>query len=408
MNSRLHILLAIESLAAAGGGPPRSVCGLAGALAADHRVTILAGGSPSDPGIVRPDPRVKMAWLGARPRGWQGVSRDALRLPRLVRDAIAGAQPDIVHDNGVWSAFNHAVAAACTRLRVPRVVATRGMLTAWSVRHKRWKKRLAWLAYQRRDLAGAALIHATAEMEVADLRALGVRTPAAVVPNGCDLPPEQILPAPLAGQYALFLSRIHPKKGLLELVDAWRQARPPGWRLVIAGPDDAGHGGQVAAAAARAGLTWRDVAAHTPAGWEDPGLFGADIICAGAVEGARKWSLLAGAGVFVLPTHSENFGLVVCEALACGVPVITTRGTPWQELETHGCGWWIEIGAAPLATALSVATASTDETRRAMGTRGRILVSDSYTWMAVARRMAPWYRGITSGGVPPKQNQPPA
>ena len=100
------------------------------------------------------------------------------------------------------------------------------------------------------------------------------------------------------------------------------------------------------------------------------------------------------------PTFSENFGVVVAEALGHGLPVITTRGAPWADLETHGCGWWIDIGVEPLAAALRQAMALSDDERRAMGERGRAYVQ-RYNWDVIAREMIHVYRWMLGHGDPP-------
>jgi glycosyltransferase involved in cell wall biosynthesis len=221
---------------------------------------------------------------------------------------------------------------------------------------------------------------------------------------------------------ALFVSRVHPKKGLFNLVDAWellkkRPASISGWRFVIAGPDEEGFAAAVMARANAAGV-------------------GGDFEMVGPTFGRQKEDLYAHADLFVLPTFSENFGVVVIEALAHGCPVITTKGAPWAELvgntasvaewqdsrdvaraestpivspatqatpatpanpviAANGrCGWWIDIGVEPLADALREAMALTDEERWAMGQNGRILVETKYTWPAITVQMKSAYEKV--------------
>ncbi len=151
----------------------------------------------------------------------------------------------------------------------------------------------------------------------------------------------------------MYLGRNHLLKGLDLLTEAWERVKRDGWRLKLVGP----------------GL---------------PG---------GLVEGEEKWRVLRAADVFVLPTRSENFGIVVAEALAAGVPVITTKGAPWAELVSENCGWWVEVGVEPRAEALREAMGLTDEERRAMGENGRRLVERKYKWEAVGARMVEVYCG---------------
>jgi glycosyltransferase involved in cell wall biosynthesis len=120
------------------------------------------------------------------------------------------------------------------------------------------------------------------------------------------------------------------------------------------------------------------------------------------VEGEAKWNLYRSADLFVLPSHSENFGLVVAEALACGVPVIASRGTPWEDLITHRCGWWVDNRPETLADALREATGLTDEERQAMGARGRDLVKTKYSWSPVAAQMKSVYQWMLGQGPKPE------
>ncbi len=155
------------------------------------------------------------------------------------------------------------------------------------------------------------------------------------------------------------MGRIHRSKGLLNLVQAWAKVRPPNWKIILAGPDEENHRAEVEAAISQNHL-------------------GGVFEFTGLVDGQHKWDLYQRADLFILPTFTENFGLTVAEALAVGVPVITTHGAPWADLENYRCGWWVEIGAAPLAEALRQATSITEETRNEMGQRGRELASEKF------------------------------
>ena len=177
------------------------------------------------------------------------------------------------------------------------------------------------------------------------------------------------------------MSRINPTKGLLNLAFAWKQVTMEfrDWCLVIAGPDEMGHISEVQAAL---GGTER-------------------VHFLGALTGDERLAAYAAAELFVLPTLSESFGLVVAEALAAGVPVITTKGAPWQELEEHGCGWWIDIGSEPLEAALRRALLRTSDELAVMGIRGRNLVVRKYSWSTIGREMISVYKWILGQGECP-------
>jgi glycosyltransferase involved in cell wall biosynthesis len=293
-------------------------------------------------------------------------------------------QPEIVHDHGVWLPSNHQAAAFAKRQDIPLVVSPRGMLEPWSMRHRRLKKKGAWLFYQGRDLRSAACLHATSSQEAAGFRKLGLKQPVIVLPNGVTLPEREAMrPAKRReGRVILFMSRIHPKKGLPLLIEAWRRVRKSGWTIRIIGPDEGGHADEVRRLAAEAGV-------------------GGDVVIESPVDDAGKWNVFAAADVFILPTYSENFGIVVAEALAAGVPVITTTGTPWSELEEWEAGWWVEPTANGIEAALGKAISKTDEELAAMGRRGREKVLGRYSWPAIAEQMREAYSWIINGGQAP-------
>lgn len=282
---------------------------------------------------------------------------------------------DVIHIHGLWTPFFHRVCRMARRSKTPYLISPHGMLTPWALRNKMLKKFIGLLAYQWMDLRQANWLHATAASEIADFRRIGLCNKTLVAPLGVSLPDltSQDLAEP-RNKTLLFVSRVQRKKGLSNLVEAWAQVKKSSpklvddWRIRVVGPDEDGHVAELTALCRRLGV---DDA------FEFVGpKFGADL----------KAEYVA-ADLFVLPTHSENFGSVVIEALAHEVTVITTKGAPWAELEERRCGWWIDIGVDPLVKVLKEAMALSDEERRAMGMRGRELVREKYSWSAVAKQM---------------------
>jgi glycosyltransferase involved in cell wall biosynthesis len=384
---KLQAVHTIPGLKRAAGGVSRSVPGLCTALSRAGLPTLLV--SQRDRNTPRQSPLLPDADV-VPTRLIEGYDWERLRVsftPGLARELegiCRDAAPCVVHDHGLWLHMNHVTARVAARTGVRRVVSPRGMLDGWSLQYRGWKKNLAWSMYQRRDLELASAFSATSLREADSIRALGLRQPVAVIPNGIDMPGQspRAQPEPDQDRMVLFMSRIHPKKGLLDLVAAWARLQPAGWRLVIAGPDEGGHQAEVQAAARAAGIAEA-------------------IDFVGPLDGEAKERALRGADIFVLPTYSENFGIVVGEALSYGVPVITTNVTPWEELTARDCGWWIDTGADPLAGALAVACSASDERRREMGKRGRRLIEERYSWRSAAEKHIEFYQWLWTGADKP-------
>jgi glycosyltransferase involved in cell wall biosynthesis len=295
-------------------------------------------------------------------------------LPDLVRWA------DVVHVHSNWT-FPVWWASHCAlRAGKALVMSPHGCLDPVRLAHSAWKKRLAGLL-DRRYLQRATAIHATSDAELEWIeRYVGKGPRICVIPNGVEMPETlSSAPKPVGRmRQVLYLGRLHPLKGLNFLLDAWRLATSAmpiaqQWQLVITGPDEQGMRQRLQSQAASLGLT--------------------DVVFLGPLYGEEKARALADADLVVLPSRSENFGIVVAEALAAGVPVITTKGTPWGEIDGV-CGWWVDVNAAAIAHALAAAMQLTDEQRAAMGARGRGLVAAKYQWSTVGHRMTELYQQL--------------
>jgi len=211
---------------------------------------------------------------------------------------------------------------------------------------------------------------------------MGFRQPVVVIPNGIDVP--EYVPKPGGSMRTLlFLGRIHPKKGLEILLRAWEavQCRFTDWRLRIVGPNERGYRDEMQRLAETLRLERMEFV--------------------NTLYGERKWQAYRDADLFVLPTRHENFGLVVAEALAAGTPAIVTKGAPWSGVESHGAGWWIDIGVDPLVACLENALSLHSEVLSEMGWKGRDWMAEEFSWERVGHRMAETYRWIINGGDRP-------
>jgi glycosyltransferase involved in cell wall biosynthesis len=233
-------------------------------------------------------------------------------------------------------------------------------------------------------------------MEAEAIRRYGLKQPIAVIPNGVDVPDDNVVHSRelmelrfsrlRERRWLLFMGRLDPKKGVDILLDAWRSLHRdfPDWHLVIAGPD-------------LVGLTATLVA--TVSGND---FLRKSITFTGMLDGELKRSALANADVFILPTLSENFGIAVAEALAFGTPVVTTTAAPWADIVAYDCGWWVAPERAEITDALRSAMSRSPDQLGAQGQRGRQLVSERYSWDSVGSLMVNVYRWILSGGIVPE------
>lgn len=314
---------------------------------------------------------------------WPILGRFAVSTSLVSALGRKAQEVDIVHNHSLWSMVNVAAGWVVPGRRAKLVTSPRGTLSAWALSRSRGVKRVLW-PLQRRALSRADLLHATSDVELQEIRAQGFTAPVAVVPNGIDLPELPSSKAQTGERTLLFLSRIHPTKGLDRLLHAWLQLQPrhPQWRLVIAGRGVAAHVQQVQALAATLGVQ--------------------RVAFPGPLYGEAKAQAYFGADLFVLPTHSENFGMVVAEALAHGCPAVVSRGAPWPGLEPEGCGWWVDNSVPTLAAALDAAMQLPPEQLAAMGLRGRAWMARDYGWAAIGQKMDAAYRWIVLGGNKPK------
>lgn len=297
------------------------------------------------------------------------MRREWLRLLEDVR-------PDVVHVNTCWLPSCAMVQRWAQNKGYKVVLSPHGMLEPWILhRHYFVKKLPAILLYQKAVVKRADIIHATAESERDNLLALGWNKRIAIVANGVDVGSIKMKQSWRRTGKILFLSRVHPKKGIEFLIESAAAQKEENFVVLIAGEGEPSYIETLKERARRLGISDK-------------------IIFLGGIYGDEKWRLYREADLFVLPTHSENFGIVIAEALASGTPVVTTIGTPWQELSTLRCGWWTEIGTHPTTEALRSFFSLTEEELEQMGRRGRRLIEENYSTQKVARDMVRMYLSL--------------
>lgn len=381
-----HCLEITSSLDPRCGGICASLPLLAKAVAAEgrFRTTILVAHGPDQDSASRPvDGVPTIATTLRRVEGWTGGPGS-----RSVRDHIAAA--DLLHIHGLWETHSVLAARWARRLGRPFVVSVHGMLERWALKNKWWKKQPYWRLVESRGLRQATCLRALTRTEVDDYRRLALRNPIAVIPYGLETPEVsspglflQRFPT-LAGQrLILFLGRIHYKKGVDLLCRAWAgvSRRFPEAHLVLAGPDFESTRATVEALVRELKIQER-------------------VSFTGMLAGELKWSALAAAEVFVLPSYSEGLPVAVLEALGMGKPVIITRPCNLAEVGQAGCGWVVEPDVAQLKAALTEFLQAEGSLVRAMGASGRRLFESRYTCQKVGAQMAAVYEWILGGPAP--------
>lgn len=313
------------------------------------------------------------------------------------------ASIDIIQISGFWAYSAYAASRVARKNKIPYVIRPAGCLEPWRLRNtffKMLKKKAYLKLICQVMIRNAACLHAVSLREAEHFRLVGYRGSITIIPNGVntvefslgDRKEAEILWPDLKNrQVVLFMSRLSPEKGLDLLIPVWADLIKSGAfedvLLIIAGPDDRGY---------------RKVVQ----GMIDRYDMGSRILMTGMVRGQGKLALLRRADVFILPSYSENFGIVVAEALACGTPVITTTGTPWKELEDVDAGRWVPPRKPELYQALRELMDKSEPQRKAMGHRGRRLVLENYNWDKIARQFLTVYSCILQGKDIPLHPKP--
>lgn len=365
----------VPSLEDRHGGPSRSVRALADAAARIGLKTTVA---------ATHDPRHALAATDAGAAALRLFPRDVPRWlcrSAALRRHLLDERYDCIHAHALWLLTLDYARAASARHHSRFVISPRGMLSPWAYGHNRWKKRLAELLVHPGAFRAAHGWHATSTAEADDIRRLGFTQPICVAPNGVTLPTDAELAAArdfwlarcpaLAGRrVAVFYSRLHRKKRVRELIDSWARLRTGDWFLLVIGTPEEYTPEQVQGWIASAGVQGR-AAAFSGEGVPPPYGVGS---------------------LFLLPTHSENFGLVIAEALAAGLPAITTDQTPWHGLDEREAGWCVawENWDRTLAAALAESPAQLED----RGRRGRSWVMAKFTWEGAARMLKVFYRDL--------------
>ena len=307
-----------------------------------------------------------------------------------LRRMLADSHSDLLHQHGIWMDDQWATLQWQKKTARPVVISPHGMLDPWAVRNSAWKKKLAGWLFANESLRRADCIHALCQSEAEAIRAYGLTNPIAIIPNGVELPAQISNHCPLTAggkRKLLFLGRIHPKKGLAELISGWAKAQSlkskdfSEWQLLIAGWDDGRYEQGLKELAEGLGV-------------------GDAISFLGSKFGDEKEALLRNVDAFILPSFSEGLPMSVLEAWSYGLPVVMTDFCNIPEGFVAGAALEIEPNAESIAGGLAQLGDMSASDLSSMGDRGRKLVERQFTWDKIAQDMKAVYEWCLGGEKP--------
>lgn len=385
----MKMLHVIASIAPRYGGPSSVVVHLCRKMAKlGHEATIFTTNINGKENLNVPLDRpvytdgVKVRYF---PVQWPRYYTVSLPLGRaLAKDT---SKFDIIHIHSIYSFHTLVASHYCRKFNVPYLIRPHGSLDPYLTERHPVRKRVYTLLFLQRDLDRAAAIHFNTQEEMRLTESFEIKAPGVVVPNGID--PSEFSDPSAQGLFRrkcpelkdkeiiLFLGRINFKKGLDILARAFGEVarKRENAYLVLTGPDNEGYGMKVRA--------WL----------RGEGALGRSIFT-GMLFGEEKLPILKDSDIFVLPSYTENFGIAVVEAMACGLPVvISNRVNIWREVSDAGAGIVTDCDSHQVAEAI-LRLLDDRNLREEMGKRGKRLVEEKYTWQKVARQMIEVYEQV--------------
>jgi poly(glycerol-phosphate) alpha-glucosyltransferase len=376
-------------------------------------------------------------WNPLLPRCFPGKWPAAFGYSPALNNHLLQSDYDLVHQHGLWQFVSVAASRWHERTGRPHLISPHGMLDSWALANSKWKKRIAAWVFENKNIRSAACLHALCEAEAKAIRAFGLKNPICIIPNGIDLPvfgnaetlKSEILKSD-GRKVLLYLGRIHPKKGLVNLLRAWSQAqssrhstldtRHSDWLLAIAGWDQGGHEKELKQLATALEIPWMDVrgkaetlktemlkgeSASTQEREADLGISAfqrSSVLFLGPQFGADKAACYRSCDAFVLPSFSEGLPMVVLEAWAHGRPVLMTPQCNLPEGFAGNAALRIEPETDSIGAGLRSLFEMSAGERREMGARGRSLAARRFAWPGIAREMRTVYEWMLGGGAKPE------
>ena len=384
----MKIGFVVDSVSREAGGLFQSVRGLAKAVTRAGAGARVFGISDEQSAVDLQDWQ-PLSVQTFRPR-WRAWGYSGQLLPAMLE-----ADLDILSIHGLWKYCSVASLRWHRLMARPYVVHPHGMLESWALQNAKWKKRIAALLYENRNLRAAACLRALCEAEAQSIRAYGLRNPICVIPNGVDLPDLSETPTLQPQAFAegrkvlLYLGRLHPKKNVANLIRAWKQilnshpSTKASWILAIAGWSQGGYEAQLKQLTTDLGLL-------------------TSVIFLGPRFGSEKIECYRACAAFIMPSLSEGLPMTVLEAWAYEKPVLMTPECNLSEGFAAAAALQIGTGPEEIAAGLKQVIEMSDDDRRAMGNHGRNLVERKFSWPRISEQMCSVYEWALGAGPTPE------
>ena len=313
-------------------------------------------------------------------------SEYSIALKDYLINLIKNEKNIMLHTHSLWKFISFMSYRLSKKYQIPLILSLRG-----SIELNKFKKKIVWQLYQKKFFQASSVIHVTNKEDIFKLRNLKITSPIALIPNGIDLDQFKFIKSKndskkklglnIDKKYILFLSRIHEGKGLKYLVHAWSKIANhfTNWDLLIVGPIyDKKYFNEINQHINKFNLSKR-------------------VKFTGMLRGNIKNHCYSASDLFVLPSYSENFGIAVAEALAAKLPVITTKGTPWQEIDQYNAGWWVKLNQTQIDKALKEALSCKKVELQKKGINGHKLIQkyDSKSQSEKMKKVYDWILGNT-------------
>lgn len=334
---------------------------------------------------------------------WRDMPLHKIKTRRIVgihffgglSDSFSQMAPDLVHAHGLWLRSSAQNYNWCKRTGTQYIISPHGMLDPWAVQNSAWKKKIAGMWFEHAHLNNASCIHALCAAEADAIREYGQKNPICVIPNGIELPDNtesisEIVWKKDNGRKALlFIGRLHPKKGLPLLLDAWASLKKSKchnleeWFLAIAGWSEAGHREELEAQVSALEIS-------------------EDVEFLGGLHGSKKAAALANASAFILPSYSEGLPMSILEAWSYRLPVLMTPQCNLPEGFSAKAAISMKANKESIEEVLSEFFGMLQEEQLLMGERGYDLVKKQFVWKNIAMKMLTVYKWILNDAEMPE------